>query len=304
MFVQKLIESIREKRSVVCMGLDPRMDEIGQIPEYLKSDLDNPDDIILEFNKTLIDQARELIPIIKPQIAFYEMYEAFRALKETIKYAHKNDLLVLLDSKRNDIGATSKAYAQSAYEAYGADACTLNAYLGYDSVKPFLDYTNKGVFVLVKTSNPSSSDFQDLFSVQFDDIDKEEVEITRSKVRLERNYIHMARLVAKWGQDLEMFQDFTNLGVVVGATYPSEMKHIRSVLDTSFFLIPGYGTQGGTAADIKSAFKESGLGGIVNSSRGIMFAYKSKNLPEDRFGLAAREEIMDMNEKINKVIGL
>ncbi len=304
MFIQKLIESIREKRSVVCMGLDPRMDERGQIPEYLKDDLDNPDDIILEFNKVLIDNACDLIPIIKPQIAFYEMYESYRALKETIKYAQKKDLLVLLDSKRNDIGATSKAYAQSAFEAYGTDACTLNAYLGFDSLQPFLNYKTKGIFVLVKTSNPSSSDFQDLFSARLDEIDKNQVEITQANIRLERNYIHMARLVANWGQELHQIDDFNNLGVVVGATYPSEMKYVRSIVEKSFFLIPGYGAQGGTAADIKPAFNDSGLGGIVNSSRSIMFAYNSKNLPEDHFGQAAREEIEDMNEKINKSIGL
>lgn len=304
MFIHKLIESIREKKSVVCMGLDPRMEQTGQIPEYLKKEFQNVDDIILEFNKTLIDNAGDLIPVVKPQIAFYEKYDALGALKDTIKYAQKKDLLVVLDSKRNDIGSTSQAYAQTMFESYGADACTLNAYLGLDGVKPFLEYEKKGLFVLVKTSNPSSSDFQDLFSVRLDDIPSDQVELEGTSARLERNYIHMARLVAKWGEKLETKEGFHNLGVVVGATCPSEIRSIRKVAQKSMFLLPGYGSQGASAYDIKHAFYNSSLGGIVNSSRGIMFAYNSKKYPEEKFGKAAREEINDMNLSINKVIGL
>ena len=146
-FIEDLIQLINEKKSVVCMGLDPRMDQEGEIPQYLIKELEEPNKIITEFNKILIENTCDLIPVIKPQIAFYEKYEAFNALKETIKFAHKKDLMVILDSKRNDIGSTSEAYADSTFKVYGADACTLNAYLGIDGVKPYLDnFKEKGLF--------------------------------------------------------------------------------------------------------------------------------------------------------------
>ncbi|GAG85016.1 unnamed protein product, partial [marine sediment metagenome] len=195
-FIEDLIQSIIDKRSVVCMGLDPRLDKEGEIPQFLINELEDPNKIILEFNKTLIDNTCDLIPVIKPQIAFYEKYEALSALKETINYAHKNDLLVILDSKRNDIGATSEAYAYSTFKVLNADACTLNAYLGIDGVKPFLHYRERGIFVLVKTSNPSSQDFQNLFSAEISDSLDSEIEINVENVTLERNYIKMARLVS------------------------------------------------------------------------------------------------------------
>ncbi len=304
-FIEKIIQSIRDKKSVVCMGLDPRIDAPGQIPEYLIKDLKDPNKIILEFNKSLIDNVHDLIPVIKPQIAFYEKYEAFHALKETIKFAHKKDLLVVLDSKRNDIGSTSEAYADSTFKVYGADACTLNAYLGIDGVKPYLDnYKEKGLFILVKTSNPSSNDFQNLFSVRLDQVPDNLIEVEKDLVKLERNYIHMAKLVQNWGKNLDKFSDFHNLGVVVGATYPQELKAIRNVVKNSFILIPGYGAQGAQAKDLIQGFDKDGLGGIVNSSRGIMFAYKKHQKSPDKFAEAARHEIMDMNHKINKELGI
>ena len=301
-FIEKIIQSIKDKQSVVCMGLDPRLDGPGQIPEYLVNELKDPNKIILEFNKSLIENVHDLIPVIKPQIAFYEKYEAFSALKETIKFAHKKDLLVILDSKRNDIGSTSEAYAYSNFKVYNADACTLNAYLGIDGVKPFLEYKEKGLFILVKTSNPSSSDFQNLFSVRLDDIPNSQIEFNTDSIILERNYIHMARLIQNWSKNLKQFSDFHNLGAVIGATYPNELKVIRKILDNSFFLIPGYGAQGAQAKDIKHGFKEKGLGAIVNSSRGIMFAYSKQKKAPEKFTEAARKEIIDMNKSINKEI--
>ena len=301
-FIEKIIQSIRDKKSAVCIGLDPRMDGPGQIPEYLVNELKDPNKIILEFNKSLIENVHDLIPVIKPQIAFYEKYEAFDALKETIKFAHKKDLLVILDSKRNDIGSTSEAYAYSNFKVYNADACTLNAYLGIDGVKPFLEYKEKGLFILVKTSNPSSSDFQNLFSVRLDDIPNSQIEFKTDSIKLERNYIHMARLIQDWSKDLKKFSNFHNLGAVIGATYPNELKIIRKILDNSFFLIPGYGAQGAQAKDIKHGFKEKGLGAIVNSSRGIMFAYSKQKKAPEKFTEAARKEIIDMNKSINKEI--
>lgn len=303
-FVEKLIELIKEKKSVVCMGLDPRMDDEGQIPNYLVDDFNEPNEIITEFNKTLIDNVHDLIPIIKPQIAFYEKYDALTALKETINYARKKDLLVILDSKRNDIGSTSEAYAHSNFKVYGADACTVNAYFGIDGVQPFLDYKDKGVFILVKTSNPSSREFQNIFSAEMRGIPDTQIETTVKEIKLERNYIYMARLVNKWSKNLTDFSGYHNLGVVVGATYPDELKKIRNILKNSFILIPGYGAQGAQAKDIKYGFNSDRLGGIVNSSRNIMFAYHDKNYPPEKFGEAAREEIIDMNKKINREIGI
>ncbi|MHA2392822.1 MAG: orotidine-5'-phosphate decarboxylase [Promethearchaeota archaeon] len=304
-FIEQLIQLIKEKQSVVCMGLDPRMDKEGEIPQYLIDELDNPEDIILEFNKSLIENCSDLIPVIKPQIAFYEKYEALNALKETIRFAHEQDLLVILDAKRNDIGSTSNAYAYSLFENYGADACTINAYLGIDGVQPFLNYKEKGVFVLVKTSNPSSSDFQNLFSAKLPSISDEISEFKVSEQILKRNYLLMAELIKDWSSNLPNFSEFTNLGVVVGATYPTEMKKIREIVKKSFILIPGYGAQGAQAKDIKFGFCKNGLGGIVNSSRGIIFAYNSdKKYSQYDFIKAARDQIIEMNKKINREIKL
>lgn len=303
-FIERLIDLIREKQSVVCMGLDPRMDKEGEIPKYLIKQYNDPNKVILEFNKTLIENTHDLIPVIKPQIAFYEKYDALNALKETIRYAQNKDLLVILDSKRNDIGTTSKAYADATFKVYKADACTLNAYLGYDSIKPYLeDYREKGIFILIKTSNPSSCEFQDLFSVRMDHITTNEIEINKDKVKLERNFIHLAKLVLDWGEELPKFSNYTNLGVVVGATYPNELKDIRQITKNSFILIPGYGAQGAQAKDIKFGFNQDGLGGIINSSRAIIYAYHNrKKFGPEKFGEAARDEIIQMNLEINKQI--
>lgn len=302
-FIERLIQLIRDKGSVVSMGLDPRIDKEGEIPQYLIKELDKPDKIILEFNKGLIDSTFDLIPVVKPQIAFYEKYEALKALKETIKYAHKNDLLVILDSKRNDIGSTSEAYAFSMFKNYDADACTVNGYLGIDGVKPFLTYKEKGVFILVKTSNPSSEDFQNLFSIKLSNVSNKIMEYEVNKATLKRNYLLMAELIHSWNNELIKSNEFTNLGAVVGATFPNELKKVREILKNSFILIPGYGAQGAQASEIKFGFNNNGLGGIVNSSRGIIYSYaKNKKFPPDLFGEAARNEIIDMNLKINTEI--
>jgi len=304
-FIEDLIQLIKEKKSVVCMGLDPRMDQEGEIPQYLIEELEEPDKIITEFNKILIENTYDLIPIIKPQIAFYEKYDALRALKETIKFAHKNDLLVILDAKRNDIGSTSEAYAFSLFKNFNADACTINAYLGFDGVKPFLQYKENGVFILAKTSNPSSTEFQDLFSVKLADLSKDITQYEVETQILKRNYIQIAELIHKWSANLPRYSDFTNLGAVVGATFPQELKGIREIIKNSFILIPGYGAQGAQAKDIKNGFFENGLGGIVSSSRGIIFAYtRNKKYTPEEFGKAARNEIINMSKKINKEIGI
>lgn len=304
-FIQELTDSIKEKKSVVCMGLDPRMDEKGQIPNYLIEKHSLPSDTILEFNKMLIDATYDLIPIIKPNIAFYEKYDSLDALKETIKYANKKGLLVLLDSKRNDIGSTCEAYAHANFKVYNADATTVNAYFGIDGIKPFLRYKDNGTFVLVKTSNPSSTEFQDLFSIEKSELPNKTTELELSSVKLERNYIHMAKLIRKWSKSLETYRGYHHLGMVVGATYPDELIKIRQIAKSSYILLPGFGAQGAGVEDIKYAFDENGLGGIVNSSRGIMFAYKkNKKYGSEEFPKAAREEVKKMNAEINKVISL
>ncbi len=303
-FIEDLIGLIQEKKSVVSMGLDPRMDNEGEIPQYLIEEFEKPNKIILEFNKILIENTCDLIPVVKPQMAFYEKYEALDALKETIKFAHKNDLLVILDAKRNDIGSTSEAYAYSIFKNFNADACTLNAYLGFDSIRPFLEFKDRGIFILVKTSNPSSTEFQDLFSVKIDNISSD---ITEQKVEglvLKRNYIRLAELIRDWGKDLKSFSNFTNLGAVVGATYPKELKNIREIMMNSIILLPGYGKQGADAKNIKYGFFDNGSGGLVNSSRGIIYAYnKNKKYSPDQFGKASRAEIIEMNKNINQEIG-
>ncbi|MHA1191601.1 MAG: orotidine-5'-phosphate decarboxylase [Promethearchaeota archaeon] len=305
-FAERLIELVRDKSSVICVGLDPRLEQEGEIPRYLVKQFDDPNEIILEFNKTIIDNTCDLIPVIKPQIAFYEKYNALRALKETVKYARKNDLVVILDSKRNDIGSTSKAYADSTFKEYGADACTLNGYLGIDSIRPYLEeYPEKGLFILVKTSNPSSQDFQDLFSIKLEDVDKTTTEIVVNNVKLERNYIQMAKLVDLWSKKLHSFSNFNNLGVVVGATFPEELSTIRKLVEHSIILMPGYGAQGATINNILSGFNKEGLGGIVNSSRNINYAYNNyKQFSPSQYGKAARFEVEKMNRDINKVLKL
>ncbi|UCC20689.1 MAG: orotidine-5'-phosphate decarboxylase [Promethearchaeota archaeon] len=304
-FIEDLIYLINEKKSVVCMGLDPRMDKKGEIPQYLIEELQNPNNIIKEFNKILIENTYDLIPVIKPQIAFYEKYDAIEALKETIKFAHKKDLLVILDAKRNDIGSTSEAYAYSIFNNLKADACTINAYLGFDGVKPFLNYKDRGVFILTKTSNPSSVEFQDLFSIKLDKVPNEISKYEVKKKILKRNYLQMAELINDWSKNLPKFSDFTNIGAVVGATFPQELKKIRDIIKNSFILIPGYGAQGALAKDIKHGFYENSLGSIVNSSRNIIYAYnKTKKYNPEDFGKAARNEIINMSNNINKVIGL
>jgi len=306
MFVEKLIQLIKDKKSVVSMGLDPRMDKEGEIPKYLIEQYADPNKVILEFSKTLIENTYDLIPVVKPQIAFYEKYDALDALRETIKIAHKNDLLVILDSKRNDIGSTSKAYADATFKIYKADACTLNPYLGFDSIQPYIEYyKERGLFILVKTSNLSSNEIQNLFSVKIDNISNTQIEIQKEKVKLVRNYIQIAKLIVEWSKNLHNFSNYSNIGAVVGATFPQELKSVREIIKNSFILMPGYGAQGAKAEDIKYGFHKDGLGGIINSSRAIIYSYANKkDFNSDRFGEAARDEIIKMNNEINKEIGL
>jgi len=290
-FADQLINKIKDT-SPICVGLDPRYD---QIPEQIKNDAPTPGTAFYEFNKGIIDAVHDLVPIVKPQIAFYEMFglDGLAALARTIEYAKEKGLLVLLDAKRNDIGSTAQAYANAYLDEVGdfsCDALTVNAYLGYDGIKPFVENCkkhNKGIFILVKTSNPSSGDLQDRT------VDGEGIPI----------YEFMAQFVESWGHDYIGESGYSSIGAVVGATYPREAEKMRKIMPNAIFLVPGYGAQGGGAEDVKPCFNEDGLGALINSSRGITFAYeKSDKFGPEKYQDAAREAVENMKKDISSIL--
>lgn len=317
LFSEQLISQIKAKKSIICVGLDPRIHEKSTIPEFLLKEVNNnPNEAIWQFNKQLIDATINYTPIYKPQIAFYEQYNALDALKKTITYIQQKGALALLDAKRNDIGSTSAAYAKNVFEYFNADAVTVNSYFGIDGVKPFLQYVpqGKGVILLLKTSNPSSGEFQDLFSLNLPKIPGNIIEIPADKQILVRNFIQMTRLMKKWSESPELMQienpidefGFTSLGGVVGATYPAQLQAIRKEAPHNILLIPGYGAQGGTAEDIIHGVNQDGLGAIVNASRSIDFAYQSAKYKDhyspEEFAEAAKEAAKEMRDDITTVL--
>lgn len=303
--INKLVEKIVKTNAPIVVGLDPTLKLIPEsvlkknYKEY-GANLLGVSKAIVEYNKALIDATYDLIPCVKPQIAMYEQFgiEGLQAFKETVEYAKSKDLVVLGDVKRGDIGSTSEAYAIAhlsgveiegkKFTAFDEDFATVNPYLGIDGIKPFMDVCakeKKGIFVLVKTSNPSSGEFQDRL------IDGKPL------------YEHVAEKVALWGADL-MGDSYSYVGAVVGATYPEMGKALRKVMPKSYILVPGYGAQGGTADGLKPFFNEDGLGAIVNSSRGIIAAYKQEKYEkygEANYADAARAAVIDMREDINSV---
>lgn len=311
-FADRLLKEITDKEAPICVGLDPRLE---RIPKFLveavmsemtdKSPMRMAATVILEFNKAIIDAVCDLVPAVKPQIAFYEIYGAdgFWAYAETIKYAKRKGLLVIADSKRNDIGSTAEAYAKSflgeitmfegsdrevVMPVFGADSVTITPYLGWDGVKPFVEEADKydgGVFALVKTSNQTGGDLQDL-------------EMSDGN----RVYEIMASYVDSWGSDYVGESGYSLLGAVVGATYPSEAKKLRQLMPQSIFLVPGYGAQGGGAEDVLPCFNKDGKGAIVNSSRGIIFAYEKGDFSEPAFAEAARVATMEMKAALKAVL--
>lgn len=260
-FADRLIASIRKKNSCLVVGLDPRVE---RLPENLKARTGSSRaaaaDALVEFNRQVLEAVSDYAAAVKPQAAFYEIlgWEGFRALEATVRMAQEMDLPVIADMKRGDIGSTAEAYASACFDAIGADAVTVNAYLGADGIKPFLKHTpaGKGIFVLVKTSNPSSGELQDL--------DAGGVKVHEK----------MAALVTTWGADNIGESGYSAVGAVVGATYPEEVIRLRKLMPKTLMLLPGYGAQGGGAQDCKPAFNADGLGAVVNSSRGIIFAYE------------------------------
>jgi orotidine-5'-phosphate decarboxylase len=303
----RLIEKIVEKQNPTVAGLDPKL---AYIPEYIKENsfkkfgktLEGAADAILTYNKGIIDELCDIVPAIKPQCAYYEMYgwQGFKALTETIAYAKEKGMFVITDGKRNDIGTTMEAYATAhlgttdiegeSVEAIGGDALTVNGYLGTDGIKPLLgicEEKDKGIFVLVKTSNPSSGELQN-----------------REFRSDETVYQRMGYMCEEWGEDLMGKYGYSGVGAVVGATYPEMLTELRSELQNTFFLVPGYGAQGGGAKDCQGAFDENGIGAVINSSRGIMCAWqKEENLDPKDYAKAARREALRMRDDLRAVIG-
>ena len=306
MAFDRLIENIISKQNPTVAGLDPKLD---YVPASIKNacfaeygmTLEGAAEALLRFNTAIIDQIHDIVPAIKPQAAYYEMYgwQGVRALAQTIAYAKDKGMFVITDGKRNDIGTTMEAYATAhlgttdvageAVDAFGADALTVNGYLGSDGIKPLLNVCkakDKGIFVLVKTSNPSSGELQDLQLTDGVSV-----------------YEQMGRMCESWGEELPGKFGYSGVGAVVGATYPGQLAEMREKAPHTFFLVPGYGAQGGGANDAKNAFDKNGLGAVINSSRGIMCAWKKQGLTEDDFAVAARNEAIRMKEDILSVIG-
>ena len=296
--INKLISNIRKTNAPIVVGLDPML---NYIPEHIQKKafaefgetLEGAAEAIWQYNKGIVDAAYDLIPAVKPQIAMYEQFgiPGLIAYKKTVDYCKSKDLVVIGDIKRGDIGSTSAAYAvghlgqvqvgSRKYAGFDEDFATVNPYLGSDGVKPFMDICKeekKGIFVLVKTSNPSSGEFQDRV------IDGRPL------------YELVGEKVAQWGDEL-MGDEYSYVGAVVGATYPEMGKVLRKIMPKTFILVPGYGAQGGKGADLVHFFNEDGLGAIVNSSRGIIAAYKQEKYKEfgaENYADASRAAVKDM----------
>lgn len=303
--IEKLVSGIKKLNAPIVVGLDPTL---NFVPKFLLDKainekgetLEAAADAIFAFNKAIVDAVYDLIPAVKPQIAMYEQFgiPGLMAYKKTLDYCHEKELLVIGDAKRGDIGSTSTAYAighlgkvkigSTEIAPIDADFLTINPYMGSDSVVPFVEECkkhDKGLFILVKTSNPSSGEFQD------------------QKVGEKAVYELVGKKVDEWGLDT-VKEGYSDVGAVVGATYPEMGKVLRKIMPKAYILVPGYGAQGGTAAELKPFFNKDGLGAIVNSSRGIIAAYKQEKYAEfgaEGFAEAAREAVIDMKNDIASI---
>lgn len=304
--INRLVAQIKKTGAPIVVGLDPMM---KFIPEHIKEKafaefgetLEGAAEAIWQYNKAIVDAIYELVPAVKPQIAMYEQFglPGLSAFYKTVQYCKEKGLVVIGDIKRGDIGSTSAAYAvghlgkvqvgSKKYAGFDEDFATVNPYLGSDGVKPFIDVCkeeNKGIFVLVKTSNPSSGEFQDRM------IDGRPL------------YEWVGEKVAQWGEE-HMGDSYSYVGAVVGATYPEMGKVLRKVMPKAYILVPGYGAQGGKGADLVHFFNEDGLGAIVNSSRGIIAAYKQEkyaSFGELNYADASRQAVKDMIEDISSAL--
>ena len=301
--INKLVDKIKKQNAPVVVGLDPMMKfvpkhlQVAAFKEYGET-LEGAAEAIWQFNKAIIDNIYDIVPAVKPQVAMYEQFgiPGMIAFKKTVDYCHEKDMVVIGDVKRGDIGSTSEAYAvahlgkvkvgNKEIAAFDEDFATVNPYLGSDGINPFLKVCKeekKGIFILVKTSNPSSGEFQDRL------IDGRPL------------YEHVGEKVNEWAMQC-MGDDYSYVGAVVGATYPEMGKVLRKVMPKSFILVPGYGAQGGKAEDLVHFFNEDGLGAIVNSSRGIIAAYAKEEYAkfgEANFADASRQAAIDMINDIN-----
>lgn len=301
--INKLVDKIKKQNAPVVVGLDPMM---KFVPKHLQDaafkeygeTLEGAAEAIWQFNKAIIDNIYDIVPAVKPQVAMYEQFgiPGMIAFKKIVDYCHEKDMVVIGDVKRGDIGSTSEAYAvahlgkvkvgNKEIAAFDEDFATVNPYLGSDGINPFLKVCKeekKGIFILVKTSNPSSGEFQDRL------IDGRPL------------YEHVGEKVNEWAMQC-MGDDYSYVGAVVGATYPEMGKVLRKVMPKSFILVPGYGAQGGKAEDLVHFFNEDGLGAIVNSSRGIIAAYAKEEYAkfgEANFADASRQAAIDMINDIN-----
>jgi orotidine-5'-phosphate decarboxylase len=280
-FADTLIEHSIMKNTALVVGLDP---DITYFPDFLlNEDIQKTEEIcdaIIEFNKLVIDEVSDHVVAVKPQLAYYEVYGStgIKALEETIKYARSKNLIVINDAKRGDIGSTSKAYAKAFLTngSLSGDMVTVNPFLGKDGYEPFIEVAeenNKGLFLLLKTSNPSSSEIQDL-TLQNGEI----------------LYMQMAQFINTFAEATKGDNNYSFIGTVVGATYPSDAKRIRELLPHSIFLVPGLGVQGGKAEDLAVFFDENGLGAIISSSRGITYNYYF-NKKEETWRSISKEEM-------------
>ena len=287
-FADFLLDSIRKKGSVLCLGMDP-------VLEHFPPDLSGllPKRALYSFVMEIMESVRDLTPVIKFQIACFERYgsEGIRILEEALRKAQKSGIITILDGKRGDIGATSEQYALAYFSEQAplpADAVTLNPYLGRDSLEPFFPFfkLRKGAFVLLRTSNPSAREIQDL------------------KVERSPLYLEVAKLVKEWGEPFLGKSGYSSLGAVVGATFPEELSLLRGLFPEMFFLVPGYGAQGATEKEVASAFDTRGEGAIVNSSRQLIYAYKRSPYCEMgvKLGEAARLAYLEAREKLNLAI--
>lgn len=305
--MNRLMEEVKKKEAPIVVGLDPNL---SLLPPNLLSEavkekgesLEAAADAVLRFNEKLIEAVCDLVPAVKPQIAMYEQFgiPGLSVYQKTVELAHRSGLIVIGDVKRGDIGSTSEAYARAhigktfvgnaGIPVFNEDIATVNPYLGTDGVRPFLQVAkeeNHGIFVLVKTSNPSSGEFQDRV---FDG---------------KKLYRLVAEKVEEWGEEAGG-EPWSLVGAVVGATYPETAKELRDVMKKAVFLVPGYGAQGGTAKDLKSCFNKDGSGAIVNSSRGIIGAWKQEKYAsygEANFADAARAAVLDMKADLKEALG-
>ncbi len=299
MIIDKLIDAIKRTDNPSVVGLDTCLDYLPQDMLAKVESLDDAAEQIFEFNKNIIDNIFDIVPAVKVQVAYYEMYgyQGMKAFKQTVDYAKSKGMIVIADVKRNDIGSTAGCYSKAYLSgvevagkkiiAFDSDYITVNGYLGSDGILPFIKdckENDKGLFILVKTSNPTSGELQDKKFENGNTL-----------------YEEMGDLVEKWGSELIGKYGYSSIGAVVGATHREQAEIIRKRNPHTFFLIPGYGAQGGKAEDLAVCFV-NGIGGIVNSSRGILCAYKKDKYQGMDYAKAARQASIDMREDLNSAI--